>query len=63
MLVYGAERGCKNLIIPPPCSREGFDKLDAKLMEPLFRWNPGLEYLYLCNACETMAAELAQYLG
>ncbi|PWV00617.1 hypothetical protein C4B63_6g496 [Trypanosoma cruzi] len=60
--VFGSERGCKSIIVPASCNTEPFDALDAKLMEPLFRWNPGVEYLYLSRFCQPMALYLVPYL-
>lgn len=56
---FGYERGCKSIIIPSSCSDELFDSLDAKLVEPLFRFNPGVEYVYLSQSCQGMASCLA----
>ncbi|KEG11870.1 hypothetical protein DQ04_02191020 [Trypanosoma grayi] len=60
--VFGVERGCKSIIVPASCNTEPFDALDAKLMEPLFRWNPGVEYIYLSQFCQPMASHLVPYL-
>lgn len=60
---FGSERGCKTIIIPLSCNREDFDEVDAKLIEPLFRWNPGVEYVYLSQHCQRMAPALAAMLG
>lgn len=56
---FGYERGCKSIIIPSSCSGEPFDALDAKLIEPLFRFNPGVEYVYLSQSCQGMASYLS----
>jgi hypothetical protein len=61
--VFGPERGCKTVVIPPSCSGQAFDEVDAKLMEPLFRWNPSIETLYLSKDCEMIAGNLAQLLA
>lgn len=60
---FGTERGCKNIIVPQSCSGEPFDALDARLIEPLFRWNPGVEYVYLSRHCEAMAPQLVASLS
>ncbi|KAG8348371.1 hypothetical protein TRVL_00788 [Trypanosoma vivax] len=60
--VFGTERGCRSIIVPASCNGEPFDTLDAKLMEPLFRWNPGVEYIYLSQYCQPMAQQLVPYL-
>ncbi|RNF11631.1 hypothetical protein TraAM80_00826 [Trypanosoma rangeli] len=36
--------------------------LDAKLIGPPFRWNPGVEYIYLSRFCQPMALYLVPYL-
>lgn len=63
LCVFGHERGCKSIIIPSSCNREPFDEHDAKLVEPLFHWNPGIEYVYLSLHCQPMAAALIPYLA
>lgn len=60
---FGTERGCKNIIVPHSCSNENFDALDARLIEPLFRWNPGVQYVYLSRHCQPMAQQLASSLS
>ncbi|EPY34577.1 hypothetical protein STCU_01516 [Strigomonas culicis] len=60
---FGTERGCKSIIVPSSLNQENFDKLDAQLIEPLFRWNPGVEYVYLSQYCQPMAAQLAPALA
>ncbi|KAL7699341.1 hypothetical protein N2W54_007856 [Lotmaria passim] len=60
---FGTERGCKNIIVPHSCSNESFDALDARLIEPLFRWNPGVEYVYLSRHCQPMAQQLVSSLS
>ncbi|ORC89743.1 uncharacterized protein TM35_000112770 [Trypanosoma theileri] len=62
IFVFGAERGCKSIIVPASCNSENFDALDAKLLEPIFRWNPSVEYLYLSQNCQPMAMHLVPYL-
>ncbi|CCW68739.1 unnamed protein product [Phytomonas sp. Hart1] len=63
VLAFGFERGCKNIIIPGSCSGGPFDALDVKLIEPLFRWNPGVKYLYLSQHCQPMAMHLVPHLA
>lgn len=63
VFVFGYERGCKSIIIPSSCSGEPFDTLDANLIEPLFRFNPGVEYVYLSLSCQEMAPHLASILA
>lgn len=63
VFAFGHERGCKNLVIPASCSGDSFDAVDVKLIEPLFRWNPGLEYVYLSQSCQPMAQHLAPLLA
>lgn len=60
---FGTERGCKNIIVPHSCSNEDFDVLDARLIEPLFRWNPGVQYVYLSRHCQPMAPQLIASLS
>jgi hypothetical protein len=60
--VFGTERGCKTVVVPPSCSRHPFDATDAKLMEPIFRWNPSVELLFLSKSCEPIAHLLAPQL-
>ncbi|KAK7201008.1 hypothetical protein NESM_000160200 [Novymonas esmeraldas] len=60
---FGTERGCKSIIVPHSCSGEPFDAVDARLIEPLFRWNPGVEYLYLSRHCEPMTPQLVSSLS
>ncbi|CAJ1028578.1 hypothetical protein, conserved [Leishmania lindenbergi] len=60
---FGTERGCKSIIVPHSCSGEHFDALDARLIEPLFRWNPGVEYVYFSRHCEAMAQQLLSSLS
>ncbi|RNF25555.1 uncharacterized protein Tco025E_02164 [Trypanosoma conorhini] len=60
--VFGPERGCRSIVVPASCNAEPFDALDAKLIEPLFRWNPGVEYVYLSRFCQPMALYLVPYL-
>ncbi|GET89984.1 hypothetical protein, conserved [Leishmania tarentolae] len=60
---FGTERGCKSIIVPHSCNGEAFDALDARLIEPLFRWNPGVEYVYLSRHCEPMAKQLLSSLS
>lgn len=60
--VFGTERGCKSIVVPSSCNGGQFDAMDAKLMEPLFRWNPGVEYIYLSQNCQAMASQLVPYL-
>ncbi|KPA85481.1 putative mitochondrial hypothetical protein [Leptomonas pyrrhocoris] len=60
---FGTERGCKNIIVPHSCSNENFDVLDARLIEPLFRWNPGVQYVYLSRHCQPMAQQLLSSLS
>jgi hypothetical protein len=60
---FGTERGCKNIIVPHSCSNENFDALDARLIEPLFRWNPGVRYVYLSRHCQPMAQQLVHSLS
>lgn len=59
---FGVERGCKSIIIPASCSDEPFDAVDAKLVEPLLRWNPGVEYLYLSRSCQALGPALIPLL-
>lgn len=61
--VFGTERGCKSIVVPSSMSNEGYDVVDAKLIEPLFRWNPGVEYLYLSRQCQTMTPQLLPHLS
>jgi hypothetical protein len=61
--VFGPERGCRTVVIPPSCSGQAFDEVDAKLMEPLFRWNPSIDTLYLSKDCEPIAASIGQLLA
>lgn len=63
VFAFGHERGCKSIVIPASCSGETFDLVDVKLIEPLFRWNPGVEYLYLSQSCQPMAQGLVPLLG
>ncbi|CCW62404.1 unnamed protein product [Phytomonas sp. EM1] len=63
VFAFGLERGCKSIIIPASCSGDPFDALDVKLVEPLFRWNPGVKYLYLSQHCQPMAAHLVPHLA
>lgn len=60
---FGTERGCKNIIVPHSCSNENFDVLDARLIEPLFRWNPGVQYVYLSRHCQPMTPQLITALS
>ena len=60
--VFGTERGCKTVVIPPSCSQHPFDSVDAKLIEPLFRWNPSVEILFLSKSCEPIAHEIGPWL-
>jgi len=60
--VFGTERGCKTIVVPPSCSQHPFDSVDAKLMEPLFKWNPSVELLYLSKSCESIAGEIGPWL-
>lgn len=60
--VFGSERGCKNIIIPSSCNGLPFDKLDIKMLEPIFKWNPGASYIYLSLECQTVASEIANCL-
>lgn len=57
--VFGTERGCRTVVIPASCSKHAFDVTDAKLMEPIFRWNPSVETLFLSKDCESIAPQLA----
>lgn len=61
--VFGTERGCKSLVIPRSMSSEMFDTMDAKLVESIFRWNPGMEYLYLSRSCQPMYLEILPHLS
>jgi hypothetical protein len=61
--VFGQERGCKSLVIPRSCNEEPFDKVDAKLVQNLFRLNPGLEHLYLSQSCQPMVPQLVPLLS
>jgi hypothetical protein len=61
--VFGKERGCKTIVIPPSCSGHPFDDVDAKMMEPLFRWNPSADLVYLSKECEQIAPQLAQFIS
>lgn len=63
MWVFGQERGCKSLVIPRSCNAEPFDKVDAKLVENLFRLNPGLESVYFSQSCQPMVPQLVPLLG
>lgn len=63
VFAFGTERGCKSILVPSSCSDESFDEMDAKLIEPLFRLNPGVEYVYLSRSCEGMAPKLTGYLA
>lgn len=63
MWVFGQERGCKSLVIPRSCSAEPFDKVDAKLVESIFKLNPGLEHVYLSQSCQPMVPQLTPLLG
>ncbi|KAG5474300.1 hypothetical protein LSCM1_03080 [Leishmania martiniquensis] len=60
---FGTERGCRSIVVPHSCNGEPFDALDARLIEPLFRWNPGVEYLYLSRHCEPMSKHLLGFLS
>lgn len=60
--VFGTERGCKSLVIPRSFSAENFDVLDAKLVESIFKWNPGMEYIYLSKSCQGMFPQLTPHL-
>eukprot|EP00796_Vickermania_ingenoplastis_P008353 gene8353-5851_t len=60
---FGFERGCKSIVVPASCSGIPFDAVDVKAIEPLFRWNPGLEYAYLSHSCQGAAAQLAPVLA
>lgn len=60
--VFGPDRGCRSIIIPPSCSGHPFDATDVKMLEPLFRRNPSIEYLYLSRHCEPIAPLLAPLL-
>ncbi|EPY31577.1 hypothetical protein AGDE_08982 [Angomonas deanei] len=60
---FGTERGCKSIIIPGSLNQEPFDKLDASLLDPLFRWNPGVEYVYLSQYCQPMTPQLIPMLS
>lgn len=61
--VFGQDRGCKSLVIPRSCNSEPFDKVDAKLIESLFRLNPGLQNVYLSQSCQPMVPQLTPLLG
>lgn len=61
--VFGSERGCKSIIIPGSCNAQPFDKLDIKMLEPIFRWNPGVTYVYLSLECQGVATEIAAQLS
>lgn len=63
VFVFGSERGCKSIVVPSSCSDESFDNVDAKQLEPLFRFNPGVEYLYLSRSCQGMTLQLTSYLA
>lgn len=60
---FGVERGCKTIIVPQSYNNEPFDAMDARMIEPLFRWNPGVEVLYLSRHCEAMAPQLTASLS
>lgn len=61
--VFGSERGCKSIIIPSSCDARPFDRLDVKMLEPIFRWNPGATYIYLSLECQSVAHEIAAHLA
>jgi hypothetical protein len=60
---FGVERGCKTLVIPASISRDPYDALDMKLIEPLIRWNPSLEVVYLDRDCQAISEELGKSLA
>ena len=60
---FGKDRGCKTLVIPASMTSDPYDVLDAKLIEPLIRWNPSLETVFLHKDCQPMAGELGRWLG
>jgi hypothetical protein len=39
------------------------DETDAKMIEPLFKWNPGIESIYLSYHCQSIAAQLSPLLS
>lgn len=61
--VMGPERGCKTLVVPHSCSGHAYDATDAKMIEPLFRWNPSITTVFLSKDCEPIAAELGSYIA
>jgi hypothetical protein len=61
--VYGVDRGCKTLVVPPSSSGSPYDELDAQLIGPLFKRNPSLEYLFLSRDCIPIVTQLAPYLS
>lgn len=60
--VFGTDRGCKTIVVPPSCSNEPYDSLDAKMMLPLFKRNPGVELLYLSKDCRRIVGDLSSTL-
>lgn len=60
---FGVERGCKSIIVPSSCSGDPLDEVDAQMIVPLFRWNPGVQYLYLSRSCQAMTPRLVPYLA
>ncbi len=60
---FGIERGCKTIVVPPSTSGGPYDEVDAKLLEPLLKRNPSLEYLYLSRDCIPMVPHLIPALS
>lgn len=63
VMAFGADRGCKNIVIPGGCHQADYVDVDAKLLEPLFRFNPGVEYVYLAKECEPLTPQLVSLLS
>ena len=61
--VFGSERGCKSIVVPLSCTGAPFDEYDCRLIEPLFKKNPSVEYIFLSSDCMPMVNQLVPVLS
>ena len=60
---FGPARGCKTVVIPNSATGNRYDVMDVKLIEPILKWNPSMETLFLSKDCEPMALDIGKYLS